>query len=349
VRLHREDPRPAGDLPVGINPASQPSPRRPAARRRISRRAQRRAGRRAGWEADADCAGHPAEHALSIPVEPHSGLQIRHRNIAYPGGSDHHRFDIVLPGGCRQGPVPLVVWLPGDDWTAVDRGDCPIAWLAGHGYAVASVSYRPSPVCRFPGQWDDCRAAIKQLVADASLWNISPDHIAVVGRAGGGQLAALLGLKPAGTAVEPGGSPKKTVSIAAVCSISPVTSLTTLGDNHDRLAAAASRLIGGPLAELREAALAASPLSYISADDPPVLLIHDRRGRLVPPSQSQRLHAALQAAGVESQLVIGDDPTGSLDETSRIGRLVLDFLDRKLFGTVESIVVDEPPAGRSDG
>lgn len=348
LRLYREDPRPAGDLPAGIGPAWQPTARRPAARRRISRRAQRRAGRRDSWETDAPRFSHFAEPALAIPVEPHSGLQIQHRNIGYPGGSDHHRFDLALPGGCRKGPIPLVVWLPGDDWAAVDRGSCPITWLTGHGYAVASVGYRPSSDCRFPGQWDDCLAAIGQLVADASLWNIDPDRIVVVGRAGGGHLAALLGLAQAGITAADAGPPGSVPTISAVCSISPVTSLATLGDGHSRLSAAASRLIGGPLAELREAALAASPLSYVSADDPPVLLVHDRSGRLVPLSQSERLHQTLQRAGVESRLVIGDE-TGSLGENDRVGRLLLEFLDEKISGPARNIAVDEPPTRRGEG
>lgn len=349
VCLYRDDPRPAGDLPAGIEPNRQTTTRRPAGRRRLTRRAQRRAQRRGDWNHDSTPEISLGEIPIAVTVEPHSGLPVCHRDIPYAGAAEQQRFDLFLPGGCRQGPVPLVVWLPGDDWATVDRANCPIAWLTGHGYAVASIGYRPSTVCRFPAQRDDCRAAVAQLIADAALWGISPDQIAVVGRAGGGHLAALLGLHS--HPIEAGGSPAAAaaVPIAAICSVSPVTHLPTLGPEHDRAASAASRLIGGPLPELREAALAASPLSYASGDAPPMLLVHGRNDRLVPVSQSERLHAALQAAGAESQLVIGDAAEAGLSEASRFGRLLLDFLGRTLAEQTTSVVVDDPSAGLGDG
>jgi acetyl esterase/lipase len=341
--LFRDDPRPAGDLPISIGPDWQ---QQPTGRRRTTRRARRRAQRRGWEEATPPRPGDGIE--VVLPVEPHSRLRIDHRDIPYAQASEHHRFDIFLPGGCRQGRLPLVVWLPGEDWSKIDRSDCPVLWLTSHGYAVATIRYRPSTVSQFPAQRDDCRNAIRQLVADAALWGIAPDRIAVVGRAGGGQLAALLGLDgdPAEAAADPLPPPMR---IAAICGISPVTHLPTLGPEHDKASSAASRLIGGPLPELREAALAASPLRYASPGDPPTLLIHARNATFVPVSQSERLHAALQVAGVESQLVISDEADPAITASGRVGQLLLAFLDRTLNAVPASVVVDEPPVAGSDG
>jgi acetyl esterase/lipase len=65
-----------------------------------------------------------------------------------------------------------------------------------------------------------------------------------------------------------------------------------------------SRLVGGPLQERREAAIAASPITYVSKSAPPFNVQHGTRDRLVPLGQSQALHRALLAAGAASTLVV---------------------------------------------
>jgi dipeptidyl aminopeptidase/acylaminoacyl peptidase len=109
-------------------------------------------------------------------------------------------------------------------------------------------------------------------------------------------------------------------------------SLTTLGPEQDRAGSAASRLVGGPLPEFREAAQQASPITHISADDPPVLLLHGAADRVVPAQQAVEFAAALKAAGVDSTLTILPD-TGhkpSLDLGAAGGQALLSFLDRVL-------------------
>jgi len=119
---------------------------------------------------------------------------------------------------------------------------------------------------------------------------------------------------------------------AAVCVIGGPVHLTTLGGGHDRAGSAASRLVGGPLPELRELAQDASPLLHVSTDDPPTIVIHGTRDTSVPVEQSRRLHAALRAAGVESSLVLleeaGAEP--SLAAGSPAGETLRRFLDRVL-------------------
>ena len=44
----------------------------------------------------------------------------------------------------------------------------------------------------------------------------------------------------------------------------------------------------------------------VTSDWPPVLIIHSRNDGVVAPEHSDRLHAALDAAGVENQLVSYD-------------------------------------------
>jgi dipeptidyl aminopeptidase/acylaminoacyl peptidase len=109
-------------------------------------------------------------------------------------------------------------------------------------------------------------------------------------------------------------------------------SLTTLGPEQDRPGSPASRLVGGPLPEFREAAQRASPIAHVSADDPPVLILHGANDSTVPPKQAVEFAEALKAANVDTTIVIL--PTVghrlSLDLGMAGGQTLISFLDRVL-------------------
>jgi acetyl esterase/lipase len=272
------------------------------------------------------------------PYGPHQAGLARHAR---------QRFDIHLPAGCNAGGMPLVVWIHGDTWRDGSKADCPIVWLASEGYAVASIGYRLSDTAVFPAQLDDCRAAIAEIEQNAEVWGIDRSRVAVVGSGAGGHLAALVGLSTAATAAsgsvatdpltDPPAddhSPRRPAActVAAVCAVAAPASLTTLGPDQDRAGSSASRLVGGPLPEFREAAQRASPVSHISADDPPVLIVHGTADEAVPVRQAVDFAAALKAAGVDTTLLLLPD-TGhrpGLDLGSPGGQALLSFLDRVL-------------------
>lgn len=252
---------------------------------------------------------------------PRSAILVHRDQPSLPTADARQRFDIYLPAGCSSGGMPLVIWIHGDTWRDGSRADCPVRWLAEEGYAVASIGYRLTDSATFPAQLDDCRAALDEIRRTAEVWGIDRERIAVVGSGAGGHLAALLGLSGPADA-----------RVAAVCAVAAPTHLTSLGPEHDRPSSPASMLVGGPLAEFREAAQRASPLSYVSADDPPCLVIHGDRDASIPTAQSVALDAALRAAGVDSTLVVleGTAHHPTLDRSTPAGRALLEFLDRTL-------------------
>lgn len=314
----RNDPRTMADAPLPVEPAPT---------RRPSRRAQRRALRRGPVEQApppiAAAAGKAAESAA------HPRGVIAHRDRPY-GSGEHprQRFDMLLPDGCG-GELPLVIWIHGPDWRGGSKADCPLAWIVDDGYAVASIDYRTTDVAAFPAQLDDCRVALATIVADAATWGIDPARICVAGSGAGGHLAALLAYAPADrhvrTAATDAADP---AAPAAVAVMGAPVQLASLGPGHDRAGSAASRLVGGPLPEFREAAQRASPLSYVSADDPPTLILHGRHDDTVPADQATLLGQSLTRAGVEHAVVMLDEP--SLSRASPGGIALVEFLDRTL-------------------
>jgi len=360
----REDPRPAADAPAGVEvPQGRRSSRR--AQRRSTRRRPPldemphetvpvRPPLRDSRPAAEFLPGAPSEESTAKAVATDTTLAspvpaaadttgiTTHRDQPYglPGsGQPAHarqRFDLYLPAGCNAGGMPLVVWIHGDAWRDGSKADCPVKWLANEGYAVASIGYRLSDTAVFPAQLDDCRAAIVEIERNADVWGIDRDRVAVVGSGAGGHLAALVGLtsQPAAAraaATDLPGDPTLP-RIAAVCAVAAPTSLTTLGPEQDRAGSPASRLVGGPLTEFREAAQRASPVACVSADDPPVLILHGATDNAVPPKQAIEFAATLEAAGVDHTLVmlptVGHRP--GLDLGTPGGQSLISFLDRVL-------------------
>jgi acetyl esterase/lipase len=304
---------PFDDLPVGVSPPTAPTDPGLEVSEVITPRAQ-------ALPLHVESTLESPFHTL--PADPPQGQILVHRDQpSLPTADSRQRFDMFLPAGCAGGGMPLVMWIHGDTWRDGSRADCPVRWLADEGYAVASVGYRLTDSATFPAQLDDCLAALDEIRRTAEVWGVDRERIAVVGSGAGGHLAALVGLAgPAETRV------------AAVCAVAAPTHLTSLGPAYDRPSSPASLLVGGPLAEFREAAQRASPLSYISADDPPCLVIHGDRDESIPIAQSVSLDAGLRAAGVDSTLVVleGTGHRPALDRVAPAGRALLEFLDRTL-------------------
>src|SRR5207249_5627144 len=161
---------------------------------------------------------------------------------------------------------------------------------------------------------EDCKAAIRWLRANASKYNLDPDRIGVWGFSAGAHLAALLGTSGGVKELEGTGDNMSYSSrVQAVCVVSGVEDLLQLyrdatgplgAEMNPEIKPALEALIGGPIEENKTKAIAASPITYVSKDDPPFLIIHGEKDFGVPASQGELLAAALKAAGVETTLEI---------------------------------------------
>ncbi|MFT4046739.1 MAG: prolyl oligopeptidase family serine peptidase [Solimonas sp.] len=115
--------------------------------------------------------------------------------------------------------------------------------------------------------------------------------------------------------------------IAAVVAGGTPTDLTTF-----EAGGLIPQFIGGTRDEKPEQFRAASPATYVSADDPPVFLYHGGADRLVPLAQATGYRARLDAAHVPNELLIlrgRGHITAFLTDGSAVDA-ALDFLDRHL-------------------
>ena len=93
---------------------------------------------------------------------------------------------------------------------------------------------------------------------------------------------------------------------------------------------AVARLLGGPVREKPDVARAASPITYVSSDDPPFLIIHGTDDPGVPYDQSVRLAAALQKAGVPTLFQTVDGGLHGNFRNPEIARRIRLFFDKNL-------------------
>jgi acetyl esterase/lipase len=219
-----------------------------------------------------------------------------------PGGHERQRLDLYLP---KEGELfPLIVWVHGGAWRAGSKDSCPALSFVREGYAVASINYRLSQHAIFPAQIEDCKAAIRWLRASAGHYGIDAGRVGVWGSSAGGHLVAMLGTAGDVKEFEKGGHLQYSSRVEAVCDWFGPTDFTQMNKagstmDHDAANSPESHLIGGPIQENKEKTSRANPITYVSRDDPPFLIMHGDKDPLVPINQSELLEAALKNAGVE--------------------------------------------------
>ncbi len=232
------------------------------------------------------------------------------------------KLDLYLPE--RENP-PLVVYVHGGGWVAETRSNIPNPerYTSEWGCAIASVSYRlqevpdgsgveemydpsnPTPRGNFPDHFVDVKAAIRWLRAQADEYSYDADKIAAWGSSAGGHLALLAGVVDDVTALGDAfaGEVEKTVASAESGTVQAVVSwygaadFRLIEDESDGLI---PLLLGGARSEVPERWAQASPVTHVTPESPPALLMHGRQDEVVDVEHSHRFFDALDEAGVNA-------------------------------------------------
>ncbi len=222
------------------------------------------------------------------------------RDLEYvPGGHERNRLDLYLPEKATR-PLPVIVWVHGGGWTNGDKVRGPAQDFATNGFAVAAINYRFSQQAIFPAQIHDCKAAVRWLRANATKYGLDADHIGAWGASAGGHLVALLGTTAEVKELEGAASNNdKSSRVQAVVDWYGPTDFLTVGAKDTR-----TRLLGGDPQANKDKAAKASPMTYVSKDAAPFLIMHGDRDKTVPISQSETFAQALQKAGADATFVI---------------------------------------------
>jgi acetyl esterase/lipase len=275
------------------------------------------------------------ETTQSTPPQGSEGT-IVYRDLPYvSGGHERQKLDLYLPKAKEK--TPLIIRIHGGAWLAGNKeSEGPQDYLSS-GFAVASINYRLSRHAVFPAQTQDCKAAVRFLRANAQKYNLDPNRFAAWGPSAGGHLAALLGTTSDVNEFDVGENLSVSSRVQAVADYFGPTDFLQMeehrlpnGMHHNTPDSPESMLIGGNIQDNPEKVAKANPITYVTEDDPPFLIIHGDKDPLVPHHQSELLEAALKKTGVPVLFytVKGAGHDGFKDPN--VPRLTKEFLEKHL-------------------
>lgn len=271
----------------------------------------------------------PSLHGQTKPL---AKLQV-HRDLEYvKDGHERQKLDIFLPPKA-EGPLPLIVMIHGGGWQSGSKEQAPAEAFARRGYVVARINYRLSQDAIFPAQIEDCKAALRWLRAHAKTYQIDPNHVAVWGSSAGGHLAALLGTSAHVKQLEgKGGNLDQLSCVQAVIDWFGPTDFLHLEGDFRHAHTAVGKLLGGAIDDRKERAALASPITHVTKDAAPFLILHGDKDPVVPFHQSEILADALKKAGVEVTLrkIEGGKHGGPEFNSAENVKLTLAFLEKHL-------------------
>lgn len=276
---------------------------------------------------------------------------------------------------------PLVLYLHGGgasiagDWSGGDPRhlgafvDFPgvLAALAARGYVVASVNYRLSSEAIFPAQIQDVKTAIRFLRTHATEYGIDPARAIVWGESAGAHLAAMAAVSCGAASLEPqaatqvqsaAGAQTGTGAAAGVsdCVQGAVTwfgvfDMETIQVQAQRDGAMSRDVPTAPEWKLLGCfagacsagqATAASPVAYVDAHTPPMLLITGDADKTVPHQQTLEMAETLKQAGVAHDVMlipkvgyafIGATPQQTRDANLAALQATFQFIDQTAHAT----------------
>lgn len=207
-------------------------------------------------------------------------------------------------------PTPTVIFIHGGGWVQGTKEGSALRALPyiAMGYSVVNVEYRLANVSLAPAAIEDCRCALRWIVARAREYNLDPERLIIAGESAGGHLALTTGMIPTSAGFDRTcQGPTEPPKVAAIVNFFGITDVADLLDGPNKKPFPESwpytvQWLGNQ-PNRAEVAKAASPLTYVRAGVPPTISIHGDADNLVPYAHSVKLQEAMQKAGVPHELV----------------------------------------------
>lgn len=249
------------------------------------------------------------------------------------------KMNLFYPKSLSDKPMPIAVYIHGGGWTAGDKGSgagsADMQELLARGYIVASLDYRLAPQHKWPSQITDVKCAIRHLRAHAAMYHLDSNRIGVWGGSAGGHLVAMLGTTDVRAGFDVGEYLDHSSRVQAVVDLFGPADLPAMLGGRAFIVA---QTVFGATSHDDPVLVSASPVTYITPDDPPFLILHGDKDTVVPLEQSQILYDKLKASDVHATFVVvknaghGFTPSGGTMSPSRVEltKMIADFFDKYL-------------------
>lgn len=196
--------------------------------------------------------------------------------------------------------APVLVQVHGGAWVLGDKEGQAyplLAHLAERGWVCVSVTYRLSPRATWPDHIVDLKRALAWVKDNIADHGGDPSWLALTGGSAGGHLCALAALTPNDAEFQPGFEEADTAVQAAVpfYGVYDWTNRDGTG-REDLLDLLVDRVVKQPYETATAVYERASPMSHVSADAVPMMLLHGTNDSLVPVAQARSMVDMLRAA-----------------------------------------------------
>jgi acetyl esterase/lipase len=226
------------------------------------------------------------------------------RDVVYARAAERPlTLDVYRPEHAA-GPSPVLLFFHGGGWVMGSKHDALPEVYAGPAYggdrrwpsmlpylerglAVVSLDYRLAAEATAPAAVEDCRRGLEWIATRGAEHGLDAARVVTIGASAGGHLALMVAFGP--------GHVLGAIDLYGITDVAPLLAPPT-----ER--SWATEWIGS--APGREArARSVSPLSLVRPGLPPVLIVHSDVDDVVPYAQAERLAHALEAAGVQVELI----------------------------------------------
>jgi acetyl esterase/lipase len=242
--------------------------------------------------------------------------------------------------------------------------------LVEQGFTVVSPSYRLASQSVFPACIHDCKGVVRFLKANSEKYHIDPERIGVLGNSAGGHLAAMVAMSANCSEMEGdvGGNTEYSSAVKAATIFYAPTDLIALlrndaneaitnlsGTEVDHTGKSMDHVItqilgytepGKSLLDLNqllesgdthhpdwkyiELAKKCSPITYVSADCPPMMILHGGKDPLVPIDQSERLYKALVSDNADAMYLSASQANHGPTMGNEADQIAYQFLINRL-------------------
>ena len=246
-------------------------------------------------------------------------------------GQWNGKMDLYLPKAANK-PTPFIIFIHGGGWVHGSKEkEKEFAAFFNDNYAVANIEYRLADAAPAPAAIEDCRCALFYLIANAKKLNLDTRHIGIMGISAGGHLALMTGLLGKDHRFDKNCTPTASFHVSVIIDKQGPADLNRWESVRKPEKASSAWLAGRGNDTVFVNTL--SPISYITKNAPPTLIIHGDKDHTVPLQQSQTLYEKLKAAGVTTELHIIPGATHSInkpEDKEAVSKWITDFVRKYL-------------------
>ena len=270
-------------------------------------------------------------------------------------------LDIFKPKAKWNGAI--VIWVVSGGWHSDHAGikpedvNSPVKGLIRRGYQVAAVVHRSNPMFTIEDALEDVKRAVRFVRKDAAKDGHSTAPIGIYGSSAGGHISLIMGTT-ADDGVSTSPDPLERVSDrvqAVACFFPPTDFLNYGGPGINCLDTTLVEYIRAPFqfkrynastktvdrvttpSLIHDILVAISPISHVTRDDAPTMIITGDNDALVPHQQQEIFADRMRKAGAEIKLEIlpgkGHGWFGINNDMERL----FDWFDEKLLGKSGSV------------